>query len=85
MEHFEPVTLNGDTIIIKNKNTTIGYARFNTEEMVLEYLFVNPMYRRRGIGSKLLIAAQKAAGSILQPSDPISPMGRKFFKSKESN
>jgi len=48
-------------------------------------LFVNPMYRRRGIGSKLLIAAQKAAGSILQPSDPISPMGRKFFKSKESN
>ena len=85
MEHFEPVTLNGDTIIIKNKNTTIGYARFNTEEMVLEYLLVNQMSRRSRLGSKLLIAAQKAAGSILQPSDPISPMGRKFFKSKESN
>ena len=85
MEHFEPVTLNGDTIIIKNKNTTIGYARFNTEEMVLEYLFVNPMYRRRGIGSKLLVAAQKAAGDNLKPSMPISPMGRKFFESKKLN
>ena len=85
MKISEPITLNGDTIIIRNKNTTIGYARFNTEEMVLEYLFVNPMYRRRGIGSKLLVAAQKAAGDNLQPSDPISPMGKKFFESKELN
>ena len=80
MKISEPITLNGDTIIIRNKNTTIGYARFNTEEMVLEYLFVNPMYRRRGIGSKLLVAAQKAAGDNLQPSDPISPMGKKFSR-----
>ena len=78
----DPEVLNNDTIIIKNKNTTLGYARFNTEKNVLEYLFVNRSFRRRGIGSKLLSMAQKVSGNILHPAKPISPLGEKFFKSK---
>jgi GNAT superfamily N-acetyltransferase len=82
MDLLKPIVLNNDTIIIKNKNTTIGYARFDIDEMILEYLFVNPGFRRRGIGSELLIAAEKVAGNSLQPAKPISPLGEKFFKSK---
>jgi GNAT superfamily N-acetyltransferase len=82
MDSWKPIILNNDTIIIKNLNTTIGYARFNVEQLVLEYLFVNRMFRRRGIGTKLVDTAEKVAGSVLRPSEPISPTGRKFFKSK---
>ena len=53
------IVLNNDTVIIKNQNTTIGYARFNIEHNILEYLFVNPMFRRRGVGSKLMNVAEK--------------------------
>jgi GNAT superfamily N-acetyltransferase len=81
MDNFESIVLNNDTIIIKNKNTTIGYARFDVEQMVLEYLFVNPMFRRRGIGTKLLATAEMVAECTLIPSEPISPTGKKFFKS----
>ena len=52
------------SVIIKNENTTIGYATFDTEEGYLSYIFVNPAFRRRGYGSILLDAAQKKpAGS----------------------
>ena len=85
MDLLEPIIFNNDTIIIKNQNTTIGYARFNDKQKVLEYIFVNPMFRRRGIGSKLVAAAEKKAGNILQPAEPISPIGLKFFNSKKKN
>jgi GNAT superfamily N-acetyltransferase len=82
MDLPEPKVLNNDTVIISNKNTTIGFARFNADKKVLEYLFVNSSFRRRGIGSKLLSVAEKVAGNSLQPAEPISPLGEKFFKSK---
>ena len=69
-------------IKINNKNTTIGYACFNIDEKILEYIYVNPSFRRRGIGSELLSAAEKLVKNTLQPAGPVSPLGDKFFSSK---
>ena len=68
-----------DTVIIKNDNTTIGYATIDADAGYLAYIFVNPAFRRRGYGSILLDTAQKAAGRKLQAASPISPLGEQFF------
>ena len=36
---------NGDTVIVKNENTTIGYATFDSKKRELTYLFVNPAFK----------------------------------------
>ena len=82
MDILELKILNNDTVIIKNKNTTIGYACFNKDDKILEYIYVNPSFRRRGIGLRLLSAAEKLVENTLQPAKPISPLGEKFFNSK---
>ena len=82
MDTLELKIINNDTVIISNKNTTIGYACFNIDEEILEYIYVNPSFRRRGIGSELLSAAEKLVKNTLQPAGPISPLGDKFFSSK---
>jgi len=61
-----------------NKNTTIGFIRFNNEGEV-EYIFVNPGFRRKGIAKKLLKLTRKKLGKDLIPQDPISPLGKKLF------
>tara|TARA_B100001063_G_C16631464_1_gene486045 strand:+ start:44 stop:301 length:258 start_codon:yes stop_codon:yes gene_type:complete len=61
-----------------NKNTTIGFIRFNNEGEV-EYIFVNPGFRRKGIAKKLLKLTQKKIGKKLVPQEPISPLGKKLF------
>ena len=38
---------------LKNLNTTIGFVRFNKNGEV-EYIFVNPIFRKKGIAKKLL-------------------------------
>jgi ribosomal protein S18 acetylase RimI-like enzyme len=74
------VQVDGDnTVIIKNDNTTIGYATIDADAGYLTYIFVNPAFRRRGYGFILLDTAQKATGRKLQPAAPISPLGEKFF------
>mgnify|MGYP001227093531 FL=1 len=74
------VQVDGDnTVIIKNDNTTIGYATIDADAGCLTYIFVNPAFRRRGYGSILLDVAQKAAGRKLLPAAPVSPLGEKFF------
>ena len=70
----------GDTIIIANDNTTIGYATMDVGIGELTYIFVHPAFRRRGLGEKLLMAAEKTAGQSLKPSKPLSPLGHLFFK-----
>ena len=82
MDTLKLKILNNDTVIIYNKNTTIGYACFNIDEETLEYIYVNPSFRRRGIGSELLSAAEKLVKNTLKPAEPISPLGDKFFSSK---
>jgi GNAT superfamily N-acetyltransferase len=37
----------------KNKNTTLGFVRFN-EKGEVEYIFVNPIFRKKGIGNKVV-------------------------------
>jgi len=37
----------------KNENTTIGFVRFNDIGEV-EYIFVNPIFRKKGLATKLL-------------------------------
>ena len=37
----------------KNENTTIGFVRFN-EKAEVEYIFVNPIFRKKGLATKLL-------------------------------
>ena len=36
-----------------NENTTIGFVRFN-ENGEVEYIFVNPIFRKQGLATKLL-------------------------------
>ena len=36
---------------LKNKNTTIGFVRFN-EKGEVEYIFVNPIFRKKGFAKK---------------------------------
>ncbi len=64
----------------KNKNTTIGFVRFNNKGEV-EYIFVNPIFRKQGLATKLLeLVKQKTKKEIIL-QEPISPLGSKLLKS----
>ena len=65
-------------ITFKNINTTIGFIRFNSKGEV-EYIFVNPAFRKQGMAKKLLKLTRKKLGKDLIPQDPISPLGKKLF------
>ena len=64
----------------KNENTTIGFVRFN-EKSEVEYIFVNPIFRKQGLATKLLeLVKQKTKKEIIL-QEPISPLGSKLLKS----
>ena len=65
-------------ITFKNKNTTIGFIRFNSKAEV-EYIFVNPAFRKKGLAKKLLKLTKERIGKDLIPQKPISPLGKKLF------
>ncbi|MDC1093301.1 GNAT family N-acetyltransferase [Pelagibacteraceae bacterium] len=65
-------------ITFKNKNTTIGFIRFNNEGEV-EYIFVNSSFRKQGLAKKLLKLTREKTGKNLVPQKPISPLGKKLF------
>ncbi len=65
-------------ITFKNKNTTIGFIRFNNKGEV-EYIFVNPAFRKQGLAKKLLKLTKERTGKDLTPQKPISPLGKKLF------
>ena len=64
----------------KNPNTTIGFVRFNKNGEV-EYIFVNPIFRKKGIAKKLLKLVKMETGKKLIFQKPISPLGSKLLKS----
>ena len=64
----------------KNKNTTIGFVRFN-EKSEVEYIFVNPIFRKRGLATKLLRLVKQKTGKEIILQEPISPLGSKLLKS----
>ena len=68
----------GKRYTCKNNNTTIGFIRFNDGGEV-EYIFVNPAFRKKGIAKKLLKLTKKKLGRELVPQEQISPLGKKLF------
>ena len=76
---YEISQVNG-VITFKNKNTTIGFIRFNDQGEV-EYIFVNPAFRKQGIAKKLLKLTREKLGRNLTPQEPISPLGSKLLNS----
>ena len=78
---FELVETN-DVFTLKNKNTTIGFVRFNKVGEV-EYIFVNPIFRKKGIAKKLLKLVKDKTNKKIILQKPISPLGNKLLKSLE--
>ena len=64
----------------KNKNTTIGFVRFN-EKGEVEYIFVNPIFRKQGLATRLLQLVKQKTGKEIILQEPISPLGSKLLKS----
>ena len=65
-------------ITFKNINTTLGFVRYN-EAAEIEYIFVNPMFRREGLAKKLLSIVEEKTKIKPKPLDPISSLGEKLF------
>ena len=64
----------------KNENTTLGFVRFNVIGEV-EYIFVNPIFRKKGIAKKLLKLVREKTGKEIVLQEPISPLGLKLLNS----
>ena len=64
----------------KNENTTLGFVRFN-EKAEVEYIFVNPIFRKKGIATKLLLLVKEKTGKKIILKEPISPLGSKLLNS----
>ncbi|MDB3971549.1 GNAT family N-acetyltransferase [Candidatus Pelagibacter sp.] len=73
------IDLSDGVITFKNINTTLGFVRYNAEAEV-EYIFVNPMFRRQGLAKRLLSIVEKKTKIKPTPQDQISPLGEKLFK-----
>ena len=73
------VDLGDGVITFKNINTTLGFVRYN-ETAVIEYIFVNPMFRRQGLAKKLLSIVEEKTKIEPTPKEPISPLGERLFK-----
>ena len=64
----------------KNENTTLGFVRFN-EKGEVEYIFVNPIFRKKGIATRLLELVKEKTGKEIVLQEPISPLGSKLLNS----
>ena len=79
------ISFSDGVITFKNINTTLGFVRYN-EEAEVEYIFVNPIFRHKGLAKKLLQIVEEKTNVKPKPQDPISPLGEKLFKvNKEEN
>ena len=65
-------------VTFKNANTTLGFIRYNNKGIV-EYIFVNPMFRKKGLAKKLLKITRNKLNCKLTPQKPISPLGKRLF------
>ena len=76
------ISLSDGIITFKNINTTLGFVRYN-EKAEVEYIFVNPLFRRNGLAKKLLKIVEEKTNIKPKPQDPISPLGEKLFNINE--
>lgn len=75
---YDTVVTDG-VVLFTNSNTTLGFVRFkNTGDV--EYIFVQPMYRKQGLAKKLLNKVKELTGKEPVPEPPISPLGKVLFK-----
>ena len=72
------IDITDGVITFKNSNTTLGFIRYNKSAEV-EYIFVNPMFRRNGLAKKLLKIVEEKTKTKPKPQDPISPLGERLF------
>ena len=79
--HYKIIEAEG-VFTMKNANTTIGFVRFN-EEGEIEYIFVNPMFRKKGLAKKMLKFVKNKTKKKIIFQEPISPLGTKLMKSIE--
>jgi GNAT superfamily N-acetyltransferase len=47
----------------------------------VEYIFVNPIFRKKGIATKLLQLVKQKIGKEIILQEPISPLGSKLLNS----
>ena len=74
------LTQSDGVFTLKNINTTIGFVRFSDNGEV-EYIFVNPIFRKKGFAKKLLRLVKEKTNKKLVFQKPISPLGSKLLKS----
>ena len=55
--NYQTVETDG-VITFKNENTTLGFIRYENNGEV-EYIFVNPIFRKKGLAKKLLKITEK--------------------------
>ena len=79
---FSKYKLNGSDGVFTYKNdyTTLGFVRFNDKGEV-EYIFVNPIFRKQGLATKLLQLVKQKTGKEIILQKPISPLGSKLLNS----
>ena len=73
------ISFSGAVITFKNINTKLDFIRYNKEAEV-ECIFVNPIFRRKGLAKKLLQIVEEKTMTKPKTQDPISPLGEKLFK-----
>ena len=78
LSNYELVASDG-VYTLKNLNTTIGFVRFN-ENGEIEYIFVNPIFRKKGFAKYLLKLVKEKTGTKIVLQKPISPLGTKLLK-----
>ena len=78
LSNYELVKSDG-VYTLKNLNTTIGFVRFN-DNGEIEYIFVNPIFRKKGLAKKLLKLVREKIGKKMIFQKPISPLGEKLIK-----
>ena len=75
---YDTVVTDG-IITLTNPNTTLGFVRFKPTGAI-EYIFVQPMYRKNGLAKMLLSKVAELTGHEPVPEPPVSPLGQKLFK-----
>ena len=62
----------------KNANTRVGFVRFN-EDAKVEYIFVNPIFRKKEIVKKILKLVKQKIGEEIILQEPVSLLGSKLL------
>jgi GNAT superfamily N-acetyltransferase len=85
IEQNKTIDMKYDTVVtdgiitLTNTNTTLGFVRFKPNGAI-EYIFVQPMYRKHGLAKTLLNKVAELTGQEPVPEPPVSPLGQKLFK-----